>query len=118
MLWRWGRKTQKGTRPKGHLQLAYARRNYASAGYCAAGNLQIDGSTNGSGALKKRSEHRAPVRLCASLLIFWGLTFNMSRREILHTRVGDMLELIDCHAIVNGAEQKRIWTFDEAINLR
>ncbi len=42
----------------------------------------------------------------------------MSRREILHTRVGDMLELIDCHAIVNGAEQKRIWTFDEAINLR
>ena len=45
----------------------------------------------------------------------------MSRREVLHTRVGEMLDLIACQAIVNGAgpaPEKREWTFDEVMKLR
>ncbi len=30
----------------------------------------------------------------------------MSRYEILHTRLGEMLEMLDCRAIANGAEPK------------
>lgn len=45
----------------------------------------------------------------------------MSRREVLHTRVGEMLDLIAFHAIANGADpapEKREWTFDEVLKLR
>lgn len=30
----------------------------------------------------------------------------MGKGEILHTRIGEILEMIDCHAIANGAEPK------------
>lgn len=45
----------------------------------------------------------------------------MSRFEILHTRLGEMLEMLDCHAIAHGAEpkcQKSPMTFEDAIKLR
>ena len=47
----------------------------------------------------------------------------MSKREILLTRYGEMLDMIACYAIFNGAKpkketQKKKWTFDEAVKLR
>ena len=45
----------------------------------------------------------------------------MQKGEILHTRIGEMLEMIDCHAIANGAEPKTKKTpmsFMEVLNLR
>ncbi len=45
----------------------------------------------------------------------------MGRREILATRLGEMLEMIDCQAIANGAAPKSRtdpMTFDEAIRVR
>lgn len=44
----------------------------------------------------------------------------MSKNEILHTRLGEMFEMLDCHAIANGAEPKRnaLLSYDEAIRVR
>ena len=45
----------------------------------------------------------------------------MQKGEILHTRLGEMMEMIDCHAIANGAEPKSSavpMSFIEALNLR
>ena len=45
----------------------------------------------------------------------------MQKGEILHTRIGEMLEMIDCHAIANGAEpktKKPSMSFIEVLNLR
>lgn len=45
----------------------------------------------------------------------------MQKGEILHTRVGEMLEMIDCHAIANGADPKSKnapMSFEEAMSLR
>ena len=43
----------------------------------------------------------------------------MGRYEIMHTRLGEMLEMIDCHAIANGAEPKRKpLSFEDALKLR
>lgn len=39
----------------------------------------------------------------------------------MHTRLGEMLEMIDCHAIANGAEPKKAtapMSFDEVMKLR
>ena len=45
----------------------------------------------------------------------------MQKGEILHTCIGEMLEMIDCHAIANGAEpkaKKNPMSFIEALSLR
>ncbi|MBQ8358453.1 MAG: hypothetical protein IJX37_00870 [Oscillospiraceae bacterium] len=45
----------------------------------------------------------------------------MNKDEILHTRLGEMLEMIDCHAIAHGAKPKAAsapMSFDEALKLR
>lgn len=45
----------------------------------------------------------------------------MGRREILLTRYGEMLDMIACLAIQNGAppkKEKRKMSFQEAISLR
>lgn len=46
----------------------------------------------------------------------------MSRCEILNTRWGEMMDLINCLAIFNGVakekKKKRKLTYDEAIRLR
>lgn len=52
--------------------------------------------------------------------MYWGRKFGMNKYEILHTRLGEMLEMIDCHAIANGADPKRqgIRNFDDALKVR
>lgn len=45
----------------------------------------------------------------------------MQKQEILHTRIGEMLEMIDCHAIANGADPKSKaipMSFDDVMKLR
>lgn len=44
----------------------------------------------------------------------------MTRREILGTRLGEMFEMLDCHAIAHGADPKRdmVTSYDEAMNVR
>ena len=45
----------------------------------------------------------------------------MGRGEIMHTRLGEMLEMIDCHAIANGAKPKNApapMRFEDAMKLR
>lgn len=45
----------------------------------------------------------------------------MGKYEILHTRLGEMLELIDCAAIANGAEPKQgtaAMRYEDAIRVR
>jgi hypothetical protein len=44
----------------------------------------------------------------------------MSRWEILHTRLGEMLEMLACYAIAHGAEPKRNrqLSYDEAMRVR
>lgn len=45
----------------------------------------------------------------------------MGRQEIMATRLGEMMEMIDCQAIANGADPKgktAPMSFDEAIRMR
>ena len=43
----------------------------------------------------------------------------MNRQETLETRFGEMLDLISCLAVYNGgAEEKRLLSFEEAMNLK
>ena len=44
----------------------------------------------------------------------------MGKQEILHTRIGEMFEMMACHAIANGADPKRrpIESFDDALRVR
>lgn len=45
----------------------------------------------------------------------------MEKREIMATRYGEMLDMISCFAIYNGAEpkkQKRKLSYEEAMALR
>jgi len=45
----------------------------------------------------------------------------MSRKEVLYTRYGEMLDLISCYQVEKGErmpkKKKKIYTFDEAIAL-
>lgn len=45
----------------------------------------------------------------------------MGKGEILHTRLGEMLEMIDCNAIASGAAKPKnstTLTYDEVMKLR
>ena len=47
--------------------------------------------------------------------------FNMTKREIMLTRYGEMLDMISCFSIYNGAKpkkEKKKWTYEEAMELR
>lgn len=46
----------------------------------------------------------------------------MNRAEIDHTRFGEMIDMISCLSVYNGAavekEKKKKWSFDEVMALR
>lgn len=46
------------------------------------------------------------IPLCTAWLLYQGLKLGLGREETLHTRLGELLDLIDCDAIVHGAELK------------
>lgn len=45
---------------------------------------------------------------------------NMTEQEVLNTRYGQMLDMINCFSIYKGTAyyKKKKYTFDEAISLR
>jgi len=45
---------------------------------------------------------------------------NMSRQETMNSRYGEFMDLLACLSISHGAKpkKKKIWTFDEFLNLR
>ena len=46
---------------------------------------------------------------------------HMTRQETMNTRYGEFMDLLACMFISTGAKQKKkkkIWTFDEFLNLR
>ena len=56
-----------------------------------------------------------------SWYLFYGRRLNMSRREVLCTKYGEMLDMIACLAIQNGApakQEKRKMSFEQAMELR
>ena len=59
------------------------------------------------------------VPLCTAWLLYWGRRLGMSTREVLHARIGEILDQIDCDAIAHGATPKgRKRSFDELMMLR
>lgn len=62
------------------------------------------------------------MKLCSAWLIYWGRQMGMSKNEVLSTRMGEMLDMLDCNAITHGsAHQKKgkvQMSFDEAMKLR
>lgn len=44
--------------------------------------------------------------LTTAWLLFWGLRLGLGRGETLHTRLGELFDLIDCYAIAHGAKPK------------
>ena len=47
--------------------------------------------------------------------------FHMSRDEVMNTRYGEMLDLIACYGVFNGAfkeKQKKVWRYEDAVKLR
>ena len=46
------------------------------------------------------------IPLNTAWFLYWGRRLGMSRREILATPVGEMLDMMDCNAIAHGAKRK------------
>lgn len=42
-----------------------------------------------------------------SWCLYYGMKFGMSKAEVTVTRWGEMMDLIACHAIYNGAKPKK-----------
>lgn len=53
-------------------------------------------------------------------IIFYGHKMGMSRKEILHTQQGQMLDILSCSGIYNGSlqEKEKKLTYDEIMALR
>lgn len=53
--------------------------------------------------------------------MFYGYQIGMTRQEVMDTRYGEMLDMISCLSVYNGAakvKNKRVLSYDDAINLR
>ena len=57
-----------------------------------------------------------------SWFLFYGRYLGMQKQEILNTRYSEMLDMVSCLAIYNGADPKKknsvITDFDAAMQLR
>lgn len=53
-------------------------------------------------------------------MLFYGRQLGMSRQEIMHTRYGEMLDMISCLAIYNGTarEKAKKMSMEEILKLR
>lgn len=61
------------------------------------------------------------IELNLSWFLFYGRMLNMTKQEIMCTRYGEMLDMISCFSIQNGAKPKRkkkTYHFEEAMMLR
>ena len=46
------------------------------------------------------------IPLTTAWFLYWGRRLGMSKQEILSTRLGEMLDMLDCNAIAHGAKVK------------
>ena len=51
-------------------------------------------------------------------MLFYGRMIGMSKREIDITRYGEMLDMIACHAIFNGAKPKTKRSMEDVLSMR
>jgi len=53
-------------------------------------------------------------------MVFYGHIMNIPKQEVLVTRYGEMLDMINCYSIYKGSAQpkKKKMSFAEAIELR
>ena len=58
------------------------------------------------GGTGKKLTRGEKIPLNTAWLLYWGRRLGMSRREILATPVGEMLDMMDCNAIAHGAKVK------------
>lgn len=71
---------------------------------------------------KNRRRGGRSIRLNLAWFKYYGLRFGLTITEAVNMRYGEMMDLIACDAIFNGVQQpkeeKKHFTFDEAIKLR
>ena len=72
-------------------------------------------SQDGEGDPVKKNRGRG-VKITPAFLVYFGLSLGMSGAETIHTAYGELLDLIDCRAIYNGADYERPLTYDEIMN--
>ena len=68
----------------------------------------------------KKKRKRGGQVLSLQWILFYGYKMGMNKPEILHTRRGEMLDLLACNGIYNGMlqEKERKMTYDEVMALR
>ena len=59
---------------------------------------------------------RSGLETVAAIQTESALSLGMSRAETIHTAYGELLDLIDCRAIYNGADYEQPLTYDEIMN--
>lgn len=58
------------------------------------------------------------IKLNLAWFLYYGRQLGMSRREILHCPVGELLDYIDCMQIQNGAKPKVYADVDELMAIQ
>lgn len=56
------------------------------------------------------------MKITPAFLVYFGLSLGLSRMETMHTAYGELLDLIDCRSIYNGADYERPLTYDEIMD--
>lgn len=70
---------------------------------------------------RKKKRKQPQIELNTEWFLFFGRQLHMGRQEILATRYGEMLDMIACLAIQNGAKPKKKrkrLRYEDAIELR
>lgn len=58
------------------------------------------------------------MKITTSWLLGWGLKLGMGVHETLISTPGEIVDLVSCFAIANGAKEKNTLSFDEILGMR
>lgn len=53
------------------------------------------------------------MKITPAFLVYFGLSLGMTKNETLNTAYGELMDLIDCRSIYNGADYKHELSYDE-----
>lgn len=56
------------------------------------------------------------MKITPAFLVYFGLSLGLSLGETLNITYGELLDLIDCRSIYNGADIEQPLTYDEIMN--
>lgn len=81
-------------------------------------NFQNDTAT--TVAVKMTKKQSKKITLNGSWLLFYGHQLHMSRRETINTTFGELLDMVSCLAIYNGADpdDRHELTLEEILTMR